>query len=85
MTISDLSTVGYELAPGIERFLAIFQDPEMQTLQDVVDFGRAHAPKELPQGEPPSFMNSTSSCCTESVSLQSIQAKSFLRGGFRTI
>lgn len=45
--------IGYELAPGIKRFLAIFRDPEMQTLQDVVDFGRAHAPEELPQGETP--------------------------------
>lgn len=45
--------IGYELAPGIKRFLANFRDPEMQTLQDVVDFGRAHAPKELPEGETP--------------------------------
>jgi len=50
-SIPNMGNIGHELAPGIKRFLAIFRDPEMQTLQDVVDFGRAHAPEELPEGE----------------------------------
>ncbi|KAI1130215.1 amidase signature domain-containing protein [Nemania abortiva] len=42
----------HQLAPVIKRFLAIFNEPTMRTLEDVVEFNKKHAAEELPPDQP---------------------------------
>ncbi|KAI0105341.1 amidase signature domain-containing protein [Nemania sp. FL0031] len=42
----------HQLAPVIRRFLAIFNEPTMKTLEDVVEFNKKHAAEELPPDQP---------------------------------
>ncbi|GAW27360.1 putative amidase family protein [Rosellinia necatrix] len=62
MSTSDITenygtvTIGqiarHQLAPVIARFLAIFNEPTMSTLQHVVEFNKKHAAEELPPEQP---------------------------------
>ncbi|KAI1150287.1 amidase signature domain-containing protein [Nemania diffusa] len=42
----------HQLSWVIKRFLAIFNEPAMKTLEDVVEFNKQHAAEELPPDQP---------------------------------
>lgn len=41
---------GHQLAFVISRFLGLFNNPQLRTLQDLVTFNKEHAAEELPLG-----------------------------------
>jgi amidase len=43
---------GHQLAFVISRFLGLFNNPQLRTLQDQVRFNKEHAAEELPPGMP---------------------------------
>ncbi|TPX14159.1 uncharacterized protein E0L32_000553 [Thyridium curvatum] len=42
----------HQLRPTLERFLALFDDPKLRKLEDLVEFNKQHASQELPPEQP---------------------------------
>ncbi|KAK7413119.1 hypothetical protein QQX98_008005 [Neonectria punicea] len=51
-TVEQGQIARHQLAPSMKKYLALFDDPAMKTLSDVVEFSQRHASTELPPDHP---------------------------------